>query len=383
MTAIEKATVQIYERHADLYGRNRPPVHGDRARALGSAAVDGLPVVDLGCGPGGYGPDLSGVGGRAVVGVDGAWSMLERARAGECCVQADLEALPFRLRSLGAGWARNSYLHVPAGRLPMALAHLHHALAVGAPLSVSLLRGEDFTSDDDLPGRAFYCWEPGRLADVVSGAGFTDVRVEDAPRALWVTAQRARTLPDFVRPGLRLLVCGLNPSLVAADAGYGYAGPSNRFWKAAVAAGVVERARDPWSAVANDGVGMTDLVKRATPRSSELSPGEYRFGAERVRRVVEWLRPGAVCFVGLEGWRHAVDRAAVPGWQPHSLAGVPTYVMPSTSGLNARTSLGQLAGHLREALRGASRSEATGHGSTPPATGGHGATPEPTATTPG
>jgi TDG/mug DNA glycosylase family protein len=48
-----------------------------------------------------------------------------------------------------------------------------------------------------------------------------------------VSARRARTLPDTVGPGMRLLVCGLNPSLFAADAGVGYARPGNRFWPAA------------------------------------------------------------------------------------------------------------------------------------------------------
>jgi hypothetical protein len=68
-----------------------------------------------------------------------------------------------------------------------------------------------------------------------------------------------------------------------------------------------------------------------------------------VRRLVGWLRPAAVCFVGLDGWRAAIDRRAVPGWQDGGFAGVPAYVMPSTSGLNARTSLDELVAHLRAA----------------------------------
>ncbi|MGH8975081.1 MAG: mismatch-specific DNA-glycosylase, partial [Acidimicrobiia bacterium] len=160
----------------------------------------------------------------------------------------------------------------------------------------------------------------------------------------------ARTLPDFVGPDMRLLVCGLNPSLVAADAGYGYAGATNRFWPAALAAGAVTRARDPFHALRVDGVGMTDLVKRATPRADLLAATEYAAGLERLRHLVEWLRPAGVVFVGLAGWRAAVDRRARPGPQPGGFAGVPAYVMPSTSGLNARTALGDLVEHLRQAL---------------------------------
>ncbi len=148
---------------------------------------------------------------------------------------------------------------------------------------------------------------------------------------------------------MRVLVCGLNPSIVAADAGYGYAGATNRFWRAAVGAGLLaaERARRPLDALATDGVGMTDLVKRATPRAAELTAKDYRAGWARVRSMVEWLRPGAVLFVGLAGWRAAVEPGAHAGWQPPGTCPVPAYVMPSTSGLNAGTRMDQLVVHLK------------------------------------
>jgi TDG/mug DNA glycosylase family protein len=147
---------------------------------------------------------------------------------------------------------------------------------------------------------------------------------------------------------MRLLVCGLNPSLRAADAGVGFVTPGNRFWPAALAAGLVTVDRDPWAA-ARAGIGMTDLVKRATPRAAELTRAEYREGLARVERLVRWLQPGAVCFVGLAGWRAAVDRNALTGPQREALGGRPTYVMPSTSGLNARVPLAELTAHLEAA----------------------------------
>jgi double-stranded uracil-DNA glycosylase len=96
-------------------------------------------------------------------------------------------------------------------------------------------------------------------------------------------------------------------------------------------------------------VGMTDLVKRATTGARELSVAEYRDGAARVERLVRWLRPGAVCFVGLTGWRAAVDPDAQAGEQPNGFGGVPVYVMPSTSGANAHARPDELAAHLRAA----------------------------------
>jgi double-stranded uracil-DNA glycosylase len=220
--------------------------------------------------------------------------------------------------------------------LPVALARLHLAVPVGAAVTYSV--------PDDYPPAA------PPLAELLAGAGFLVERARRVGGRKAVEARRDRTLPDFVGPGMRMLVCGLNPSLLAADAGFGYAGPTNRFWAVAVAAGIVTRARQPLASLAVDGVGMTDLVKRATPNADGLTAAEYRAGAERVHRLVEWLRPGVVVFVGVAGWRAAVDGRARPGRQPEAFGGVPTYVMPSTSGRNARTTPAELADHLRRAL---------------------------------
>ena len=220
--------------------------------------------------------------------------------------------------------------------VPVALARLQLELPVGAGVRCSLGREQPAAAPP--------------LAELVAGAGFT---VESARRARgrWlIDARRDRTLPDFVGAGMRMLVCGLNPSLVAADAGFGYAGATNRFWAVAVAAGIVTHPRDPLLSLAEDAFGMTDLVKRATPNADSLTPAEYQEGAARVARLVAWLRPGVVLSVGLAGWRAAIDRRAQPGLQPSPFGGVPAYVMPSTSGRNARTTPAQLADHMRRAL---------------------------------
>ena len=351
---MDRGTVDVYEQEAATYAALRPPKHRARAAGFAEGVPPGRIVIDVGCGPGGYLPDLL-AGGAPVVALDAARAMLDLARAAAPAalpVRADVAALPFRPFSLGAAWARNTYLHIRRAHLPLALAHLHRSLSVGAPVVLSVVEGDDEgpIADDDIGGRFFANWRRDGLADVVVGAGFDLHAIEGVGDELWVTATRARTLPDFVGPGMRVLVCGLNPSLVAADAGFGYAGATNRFWPAAVDAGLVTRARDPFHALTVDRIGATDLVKRATPRASELRADEYRAGADRVRRLVEWLRPGVIVFVGLAGWRAAVDRAAQAGWQPDHFAGAPAYVMPSTSGLNARASRADLAAHLGAAL---------------------------------
>jgi TDG/mug DNA glycosylase family protein len=211
---------------------------------------------------------------------------------------------------------------VPLVHLPVALARVHWSTAPGDVVDLDLPRAADAQ----------------RVAEVVTGAGF---EILDPGRA-----RRLRTLPDSVGPGMRMLVCGLNPSVVAADAGFGFAGATNRFWPAATAAGLLTKARDPLHALLVDGVGMTDLVKRATPGTKDLKPAEYRSGALRVARLVRGLRPRVVVFVGLEGWRAAVDRRAQPGPQQATFGDVPAYVMPSTSGLNAHARLADLVAHM-------------------------------------
>lgn len=275
-------------------------------------------------------------------------------RAAALAVQADLEWLPLRDGTVHGSWARASYLHVARERVPWALLQLHRALAVGAPAQFTFRHGDGDgpIADDDVPGRHFVDWRPGPLRDVLVGAGFdvgeltVDGRHDDW---LHVRAARARTLPDAVGPDMRLLMCGLNPSLHAADRGVAFAGPGNRFWPAARAAGLVERDRDPQDALWRHGIGFTDLVKRASARADGLGPDEYRDGLARVERLVRWLRPGAVCFLGLTGWRAALDRRARAGPQDGGFAGVPAYVMPNPSGVNTHASLAALTDHLRAA----------------------------------
>jgi TDG/mug DNA glycosylase family protein len=137
--------------------------------------------------------------------------------------------------------------------------------------------------------------------------------------------------------------------LYAADAGVGFARPGNRFWPAALAAGIATRDRDPRHFLRVDRVGMTDLVKRATVRADEVSSQEFGAGVERVDALCAWLRPSVLCVVGLTGWRQVVNRKATAGVQPERVGGVPVYLMPNPSGLNAHAQVPQLAEHLRAA----------------------------------
>lgn len=357
---LDAGTLAAYDRGAATYAGRATPRAVDRAAAFAAARQPDRPALDLGCGTG----RDTGLLGPAVVGLDPSGGMLAEARAAHPdvpLVRATGGALPFRPRSLGGAWASKSLQHVAAVHLPLVLADLHRALAVGAPLHLRVFAGEGVAvseEQDDLPGRRFTFWTAEHLAELVTGAGFVDVVATTSGRGaepewphLDVTATRGRTLADTVGPGMRLLVSGLNPSLHAADAGVGYAGPGNRFWPALAEAGLLPDGadRDPWRLLADGRIGMTDLVKRATPRAAELTTAEYRAGVERLDRLCALLAPEAVVLVGLDGWRKGAARAARPGWQDRRLGPSPVYVMPSTSGLNAGTSRADLVAHLRTA----------------------------------
>ena len=273
---MDRSTIDVYEARASEWRDRRPARFTERAEQFGASVPSDVMRADLGCGAGLYLPYL----GRPVVALDAARAMLELTRdvaSDAGLVQADVEALPLRRGSLGGAWARATYLHIPRPRLPAALAELHQVLRVGAPVHLTMRLSDDegLLADDDFPGRFFAGWQPEPLRDVLVGAGFVvdELTEEFGGEWLHVRATRARTLPDFVGPGLRVLVVGLNPSEYAADAGVGFARPGNRFWPAAIAAGLVSRDRDPRHALHHHRVGMTDLVKRATPGRGDAHGG--------------------------------------------------------------------------------------------------------------
>jgi TDG/mug DNA glycosylase family protein len=348
---MERRTVDIYdERGLDWAAGHTTAAHRERAEAFAARVEAGALRVDVGCGAGRYLPYL----GTPVVAVDASAVMVEacrRAVPDALYVLADLEHLPFARHAVGGAWSWMSHLHVPGSRLPLALWDLHRALRVGALFELQVLAGDyegDNLPGDDVGGRFFAGWTPDRLVDVVTGAGFDvdGASVEASGDEVRLRAVRARTLADTVRPGMRLLICGVNPSLYSADVGVGYGRPGNRFWPAVMSAGIVSKDRDPIDALVYHGMGMTDFVKRATRTAAEVTIGEYRNGFSRVERLVRWLQPGAVCFVGLSGWRSVVNAKAVAGLQPEPIGDRPAYVVPSTSGLNARTTLADLTEHF-------------------------------------
>ena len=162
------------------------------------------------------------------------------------------------------------------------------------------------------------------------------------------------TLPDYLRPGLKLVFIGLNPGLYSARAGTYFARPTNRFWPALSAcqlAGTNLVAGDE-SLLFGKGIGFTDVVKRATGQVSEVTREEIAAGVAALRAKLGECSPAVACFVGLTGYRWVfgipVKTPVQPGLQKEVIGSVRVYVLPSTSPANARFSFNDIVEAFRQ-----------------------------------
>jgi TDG/mug DNA glycosylase family protein len=162
-------------------------------------------------------------------------------------------------------------------------------------------------------------------------------------------AARERTIEDVLPgpgdPPLRVLFCGINPGLVSAVTGHHFARPGNRFWPALHGAGFTPRLLLPaeQGQLRSLGLGITNLVPRATARADELTATELRAGGLRLRSLVADRRPQWLAVVGVTAYRTAfgTPRAAV-GPQEERLGDTGVWVLPNPSGLNAHWQLPEM-----------------------------------------
>lgn len=165
-------------------------------------------------------------------------------------------------------------------------------------------------------------------------------------------------LPDLVRPGLRLLLVGINPGRHSGASGYHFGNPRNHLWYALHESGLTPRLLKPWEtdALLAQGIGITNLVMRTTQGANNLTADEYRAGAEALRRKVAELRPGVVAVLGKGPYGLGFGVKDVQlGRQPDAIAGVPLWVLQNPSPINAsypKEDLARRFGALRAALEG-------------------------------
>nr|WP_221634284.1 mismatch-specific DNA-glycosylase [Nocardioides luti] len=153
-------------------------------------------------------------------------------------------------------------------------------------------------------------------------------------------------------PDLRLLFVGINPGLWTAATQTHFAHPVNRFYPALLRAGIIEHPVDPSAGMTDAdrghltsrGIGISNLVRRATAKASELTAAELREGGAALEALVRRTSPRVVAVAGITAYRSAFGQPkAVPGRQPDPLAGAELWVVPNPSGLNAHETVASLA----------------------------------------
>ena len=175
------------------------------------------------------------------------------------------------------------------------------------------------------------------------------------PSLAELEAARDKVIPDVIRPGLRVLFSGINPGLYSAAVGYHFARPGNRFWPTLHQSGFTPRQfrPDEQDQLLGLGLGITNVVARATARADELSDAELRHGGQTLAAKVTEFRSAWLAVVGVTAFRTAFGpRGAAIGPQDDRIGETRLWVLPNPSGLNASYQMDRLAkefARLREA----------------------------------
>ncbi len=149
----------------------------------------------------------------------------------------------------------------------------------------------------------------------------------------------AHTLPDYLKPGLRVVVCGTVPSRESAEVHHYYAGRGNAFWPLLYEAGLTTEllSYQDDSRITQFGVGLTDLAKYVASSSDRRVM--QHFDAPALTRGMARYRPAWIAFNGKTsaafvarklGWRDGLFL----GPQPWSIDGIPVFALPSSSAAN-------------------------------------------------
>ena len=189
------------------------------------------------------------------------------------------------------------------------------------------------------------------MRTTVTRVGFTQAELQSF---------RDSSVPDLIGPDLKLLFVGINPGLWTAATQTHFCHPGNRFYPALRLAGIIDRDLDRGKPMTEQdraylmqrGIGITNLVNRATARADELSPAELRAGRTRLDEFVALHHPVVVAIAGLTAYRAAFGNPrARGGEQADRLSNARVWVVPNPSGLNAHETITSLAQAYAEPAR--------------------------------
>ena len=167
------------------------------------------------------------------------------------------------------------------------------------------------------------------------------------------------TLPDYLDHHLKIVSIGLNPSPVSVEAGFYFANPRNRFWKALNRSRLVDEKLEPGEAAMQElfnrySIGFTDLVKKPTRMGHELRAADYREGAPLLKEKLLHYQPALAWFHGIGTYKAFLKYTekkqvnVIPGAQKHSIGKTRVFVTPNPSPANAKFSLDDLVRYYND-----------------------------------
>lgn len=161
-------------------------------------------------------------------------------------------------------------------------------------------------------------------------------------------------IPDHIRPDLKILFIGFNPSLKSGETGHHYANPNNRFWSILYKACLTPEKLKPEEdgKLLNYGYGLTNIVARPTKAAADLSKQEYTEGKKILKAKIKRYKPQIACFVGKGVYQQfSGNRDVSWGCQPESVVPeVIDFVAPSSSGL-VRMKMDEIVAIYKELTR--------------------------------
>jgi TDG/mug DNA glycosylase family protein len=162
-----------------------------------------------------------------------------------------------------------------------------------------------------------------------------------------------QTLPDYLQPGLRLVIVGINPGYYSAQVGHYYARPGNLFWWGLSNSGLLSKpfTADMDALLLEEGIGMTDIVKRPTHSSGELTQAEFDEGRKITSQKIEAYAPRVACFVGILGATAFLGRQVKPGPQTEKIGSTHLFAVPSPSRRNAHYGKDMMAAQFQDLAR--------------------------------
>src|ERR671937_525646 len=125
------------------------------------------------------------------------------------------------------------------------------------------------------------------------------------PTKAQLLAARDKVVPDLIARDLMVLFVGINPGLYTAAIGHHFGRPGNRFWPALHDSGFTPRQLSPFEEheLIDLGLGVTNVVNRATAAADELTDDDLRAGARALARKVRRFAPRFVAFLGIGAYR--------------------------------------------------------------------------------